>query len=262
MTGLERLRAWLHHRDLGQVQVVSAHLDDAGFSLATLLSSPALPPRRVVTVFTAAHAGSDDRHARAMGFASAMEEYAARRREDVGAMAHLGVPFVHAGAVPGAFTPAAAAEVAQLLVEGQAAAGQAPGQGLVLLPAGAGLLRGAPWRLLRRLLRKPPGCGAHGEHEWVRDGLRGPLALAGLTVGYYAELPYLWSDSPAGVAHRLEALTGRSLDRLAIEPDVHRKLEVARAYASQFEGEFGTSPAFQRRSLSIPEWLFLPAQDR
>ena len=75
---------------------------------------------------------------------------------------------------------------------------------LVLLPLGAGG-KGRYWlkRNLFRLLRRPLGAPVHGDHIWVRDILR--FALKGreeILTGYFAELPYLWFNSPFELSQR------------------------------------------------------------
>ena len=253
---LSSLRSWLQAQGVGWICVVSPHLDDAAFSIATILAAPALPVREVWTVFSATTSEGDLAYAQAMGFADPLQEFEARRAEDRDAMALLGVPYRHVGAVAAQFgTGNAAALAVSILEAARTKAGGA--RTLVLLPAGAGVELGAAARLWRRLLRQPTGCRAHAEHERVRDGLAGALGTDSL-VGYYAECPYLWSEGAGRLGARLQNHTGRALRAVGVPADVTLRLNVARAYRSQFVAEFGASAWYQQRSLSAPEWLFLP----
>ncbi len=251
------LRGWLQAHRIQWICAVSPHLDDAAFSIATFLAEPGLPPREVWTVFSATTAQGDLAYARAMGFADPLQEFEARRAEDRAAMALLKLPYVHVGAVASQFDAQAAVALATSIRDA-ARSRAAQGRALVLLPAGAGAELGATARLWRRLMRRPMGCRAHAEHESVRDALGSELG-ANIDVGYYAECPYLWSEGPEHLGARLKARIGPSLRSLAMQPNVDLRLEVARAYRSQFTSEFGDSPSYQRRSMEGQEWLFLPA---
>ncbi len=256
--GLNAIETWLRDRGVGWICAISPHLDDAAFSIATLLAHPALPAREVWTVFSATTADGDLAYAQATGFAGPLEEFEARRAEDVRAMRILGVPFRHLGAVASRFDAAAGeALAAEIRVRADAQGHKPDGTTLVLLPAGAGVEPSAFDRLWGRLTRSPVGCRAHGEHEWVRDALAG--ALGECLVGYYAEVPYLWSEGPARLETRLQSTARQPLRGFAVAPRVDFKLEVARAYRSQLVSEFGDRLSFQRRSLSGSEWVYLPA---
>ncbi len=263
---LKKIEAWMRRRGVGWICAVSPHLDDAAFSIATLLAHPALPAREVWTVFSSTTADGDMAYAKAMGFDDPLQEFEARRDEDRDAMRMLGVPFRHLGVAATRFD---ATSAAALVDEVRAGARQHGGRALVLLPAGAGIEPTEARRLWCRVIRRPVGCRPHAEHERVRDVLAAGLASGRAAdsgaeadrclVGFYAEVPYLWSQGPRRLEARLRALVGRRLDGFAVAPRVDFKLEVARAYRSQFVSEFGDQPFFQRRSLSGEEWIYLPA---
>jgi hypothetical protein len=255
---LEALRQALARQRIARVCVVSPHLDDAAFSVAEFLRAPGLPPREVYTVFTAARADSDARHAVAMRFADPLCEFEARRKEDRDAMALLGVTFEHGGAEVDRFTPEVAASTATRILA-RAALTQVPNDRLlVLLPAGAGATLGATQRLWRRILRRPFGCQPHAEHEWVRDGLWPHLLSVGVQVGLYAEMPYLWVDSVDALLARLRGPASQTLMAYRLPTDPVWKLEVARCYRSQYQSEFGTKVDYQQRTIAMPEALLLP----
>lgn len=258
MAGLDSIRQALANQRIGRICVVSPHLDDAAFSLAEFLRAPGLPPREVFTVFTAARADSDARYTQAMGFADPLAEFEARRDEDRTAMALLGVPFEHGHAEVDRFTPEVAKASARRIVA-KASANQLPNDRLlVLLPAGAGGVLSPVQKVLRRALRQPFGCQPHAEHEWVRDGLWPHLSSAGVQVGAYAEMPYLWADSVDALLARVQARASLTLHVHRLPPDPAWKLEVARCYKSQYQSEFGTKVGYQRRTLALDEALFLP----
>jgi hypothetical protein len=116
------------------------------------------------------------------------------------------------------------------------------------------------------MARRPVGCRSHAEHERVRDAVSAGLAShprpgdgVATRVGYYAEVPYLWSEGAQRLEARLRGIVGGRLEAFAVAPRVDFKVEVARAYRSQVVSEFGDRPSFQRRSLSGPEWVYLRA---
>lgn len=240
-------------RSIRHVSVISPHLDDAAFSLAAFLELPTLPPREVFTVFTEARADSDPRHSYAMGFSSPLSEFEARRREDEQAMNMLGVPFSHAGAYTDRLTPDVVGALVQRILDGKEVANL-----LVLLPAGAGGHLTRLSRFFRRIRRIPLGSPPHGEHETVRDELGQRLGGTKVTIGYYAEIPYLWADSLQRIVGTLSSTAQQRWFTVRVRPDVERKRAVAKAYESQFVHEFGKKSGYQRRSLAIPEAVFLP----
>jgi hypothetical protein len=255
---LDALGQALARQHIARVCVVSPHLDDAAFSVAEFLRAPGLPPREVYTVFTAARADSDARHALAMGFADPLSEFDARRKEDIDAMTLLGVEFEHGGAEVDRFTPAVAESTAARILA-RAARVQLPNDRLlVLLPAGAGATLGAARRLWRRALRQPCGCAPHAEHEWVRDGLRPRLLSAGAQVGLYAEMPYLWADSIDALRQRVRGPAAQTFSVFRLPTDPAWKLEVAGCYRSQYQSELGKKVGYQQRTLALPEAVFLP----
>jgi hypothetical protein len=255
---VEALANELARRRIARICVVSPHLDDAAFSVAELLRAPGLPPRDVYTVFTAARADSDARHAQAMGFPDPLREFEARRKEDTDAMTLLGVAFEHGGAEVDRFTPQVAESTAARLVAKAALAQIPTDRLLVLLPAGAGATLDAAQRLWRRVLRQPYGCQPHAEHEWVRDGLWPRLLSAGVQVGLYAEIPYLWADSVEALRARVRTSTQQTFSSFRLPTDAPWKLTVARCYRSQYESEFGIKLGYQLRTIGIPEAVLLP----
>jgi hypothetical protein len=259
--GLPAIEAWMRQRGVGWICALSPHLDDVAFSIPTILAHTALPPREVWTVFSASTADGDMGYANATGFANPLEEFEARRAEDREAMRLIGVPFRHVGAVASRFDAAMAASIVDDL---RAQAHQRAGRTLVLLPAGAGIEPSAVRRLWGRLTRTPVGCRPHGEHEMVRDAVAAAFApgRAGHddpTVGYYAEVPYLWSEGPRRLETRLRSIAGQPLEPFAVAARVDFKFEIAHAYRSQVALELGEREYFRRLSLSGDERLYLPS---
>lgn len=257
------LNAWMRQHRIGWICAVSPHLDDAAFSIATFLALPSMPPREVWTVFSATTADGDAAYAKATGFAGPLEEFEARRLEDQEAMRLLGVPYRHVGAVASAFGDAQAQTLAKQIDD--AGVRYSPQRALVLLPAGAGVEPTAWQRVWGRVRRQPVGCRSHSEHERVRDSLaaallaaQAPAAQPSCVVGYYAELPYLWSQGPQRLHRQLQAQVSQPLLAFSVAANVDFKLDVARAYRSQLEPELGDRTFFQRRTLASPEWLFVP----
>ena len=257
--GLRAIEAWMRERSVGWICAVSPHLDDASFSIATLLAHHALPPREVWTVFSASTADGDMAYARATGFADPLEEFEARRAEDAESMRILGVPFRHMGLAASRFDAAAGQAVAaEIRARARALHGEQGAAALVLLPAGAGVDPSAFDRLWCRVTRRPVGCRPHGEHEWIRDALVGALSNDCL-IGWYAEVPYLWSEGHARLEARLRSSSRQPLHAFAVAADVNLKHKAALAYRSQVALVLGDQPSFQRRSLSGDEWIYLPA---
>jgi LmbE family N-acetylglucosaminyl deacetylase len=250
---------WMQTHGVRRVVVVSPHMDDAVFSLATWLTLQTEPVREVLTVFTRTTDDADDRQALAMGFKGPLDEYEARRAEDVSAMKAMGLVYHHADLQVDEFDDTQAAQLAQALRSRQAALGFEPAQVLVLLPAGAGGTLNLARRLWRRITRTPKGCGVHAEHVWVRDRLWPRLLAHGHLVGFYAEVPYLWAND-AEVLHR--EVMQRHQVKLAVHrvaPNLPTKLAAIRHYRSQVADEFGATEDFQRKVASIDEMLLLPA---
>lgn len=246
----------LARRQPTRICVISPHLDDAALSAWTLLSSAWASRCRVVTVFTSARPDSNPTYAQQTGFRDAMHEVEVRRDEDARAMTRLGVRFEHAGREPDRWDAEAASRLAQELLGG---ADPAIDQDtLVLLPAGAGQPTGSGQRLWRRLTRTPTGPDAHDEHLSVRDLLGAALRAAGVRrFGYYAEIPYLWSDTPERLADEVDRVAGAKMQVLAALPDADRKLALVGEYASQMDLICGRSPAYRRRLLGHEELYFL-----
>lgn len=253
---------WLAAHPSVPVQVVSPHLDDAVLSCHALLSGRMAPRCRVTTVFTEADPQGDSAWARATGFRDAQHEHEVRRQEDRTAMRALGLVTHHAGLHPGTWSDAAARALATGIAraaEGSGADGLPLAAPLVLLPAAAGRPLAAWQRALRRLTRTPTGSDGHPEHRIVRDRLVPALAVcAGVRVGFYAELPYLWTDSVRRLQGELEALAGTRLAVSRLRPDAAAKRDAVAAYASQLVPIVGARPPYQRRVLSLPECYWLP----
>jgi LmbE family N-acetylglucosaminyl deacetylase len=255
---MDGLAQALARQRIARVCVVSPHLDDAVFSVAEFLRAAGLPPREVYTVFTAARADSDAQHTLAMGFSDPLREFEARRQEDIDAMTLLGLDFEHAGAEVDRFTPQVAeSTVARILA--RAALAQVPNERLlVLLPAGAGATLGAAQRLWRRIRLQPFGCPPHAEHEWVRDGLLSRFVSAGVQVGLYAEIPYLWAEPIEALLGRVRCLIPQPFSAFRLPTDPTWKLRAVRCYRSQYRSEFGRKVGYQQRTLAMPEAILLP----
>lgn len=248
MRDIPALSEWLDHRaDL--VLVVSPHLDDAGLSVAAILKGLATPAH-VLTVFTDADGDTNPAWAHQTGFQDAYEEYAARRAEDVAAMEAIGVSYSHAGL---AYGPKSDAK-AQAMIEAMQAAMQP--RTLVLLPLGAGGVSGKFDRLLRKITRRPFGSPVHSDHLWVRDEVRGSLAEA--QIGYYAEIPYHWSNSKAELTAKAAPLFAGNFGCYRQRVDAGFKHAIARHYASQLPHELGENPDYQRKAMAADEVVFLP----
>ena len=250
----EQLRRWMKSRNIRHVSVVSPHLDDAAFSLSEFLTVSDLPAREVITVITEPRFGSDAGYAHATGFEDPVAEFEQRREEDRNVMTLLGVPFAHAGFSGDGLTSEVAEAVVRLCLDGKVA-----DETLVLLPAGAGQILGRSQQLVRRLRGRPVGSPSHVEHVWTRDHLRPGLDQRGAQIGYYAEVPYQWSDSELRIKALLTEAAGQPLVALRLSTNCNQKAEIAKVYRSQFELEFGTKGSFQRKTAGIDELLFLPA---
>lgn len=232
---------------MDRVLVVSPHLDDAGLSLADQLRHL---PTDVLTVFSHADENTDVTWAHTCGFPDAFTEYEARRAEDKAAMAAIGIPYAYAGLAYGDLTAISAARMLDAL---QARIADVPS--LTLLPLGAGGVSGGFDRLLRRVLRRPFGSPQHPDHIWVRDHIR--TTLAG-PVGYYAEIPYHWSNSQTALARMAADLIPGQVGRVTHGVDVDFKHATSCLYASQVTVELGPDPAYQRKVCAADEIVFLP----
>lgn len=246
------LKDYLRQHAIHRIIVISPHLDDAAFSLAAFLQLPDLPQREVITVFTEARADSDSQHTRAMGFENPLIEFKMRRQEDKAAMDMMGVPFVHLGVEADRFTEVVVDEVID-----RALGGKNAGNALVLLPAGAGGVLSKFERVWRQLMRRPMGCPSHGDHERVRDEIGRACVARQAKLGFYAEVPYQWASSPKSMVKTIKQICQSNFLSIHIRPDVDNKLAVAKAYTSQFRSEFGGKLSYQKRTMAIPELLFL-----
>jgi hypothetical protein len=252
---------FMAQQGIGRVVIFSPHLDDAAFSTCGLLLSGIAPACHVVTIFTESSPDVDQSWALAGGFADAMHEHVARRREDRDAMRRLGVRFTHLGFKPGAFTVAAAHDVLDRMLSAadRSARGSRDREVLCLLPAGAGFagrLRHFLWRC-NRLLGRPGGAPAHPEHMLVRDRLLRALDERCFRVGFYSEFPYLWLDSARILKWRLERSCGGRVDRFEVNVDPWRKLGVVEMYASQAPLVLGMTAEERLRTLGRAEEYFI-----
>lgn len=243
---------WLSSGGITEILVISPHMDDAAFSLAdTLKALSGLS--HVHTVFTEADAESEQHWAKATGFQDAFDEFAQRKPEDEAAMQAIGVPFSHGGIPYCQRTEEAAARMTENVLQ------HVRGSVLVLLPLGAGKILSAPEKLLRRVLRRPFGSPVHGDHVWVRDHLRQSLAgRDGVRLGYYAEVPYKWSNSMSGLGARAAEMIDGPIRRVTRRPDADFKLSVAEKYRSQLVPIMGDNRVYQRKVCTADEVLFLP----
>jgi LmbE family N-acetylglucosaminyl deacetylase len=241
---------YLQKHNIENITIISPHLDDAAFSLATFISTNNTHKLKVVTVFTKSdHA--DSHWSKAMGFSNPTEEFSARRIEDIEAMNTLGVSYTHAGFEVDSFYTHNAEEFMHSI-------NKSLEQSLVLLPVGAGRRISSLERFCRRAFRVPTGCEAHSEHLLVRDVLCEVFSDRMLTIGFYAELPYQWANSVKSLQKLLINKFKKNYRVFSIKPEVEQKLSIAKCYSSQFEAEFGLKEYYQKRTLSRPELIFLP----
>ena len=246
VTDIPSVGSWLEGR-AERVLVVSPHLDDAALSLADQLRGL---PAHVVTVITTADATTDPGWAQTCGFSDAFAEFAGRRAEDEAAMRAIGVPFTHAGIVSGSLTEHAAEQMINAVLT---EIGEVPT--LTLLPLGAGGVSGSLDRLRRRIMRTPFGSPVHPEHLWVRDHLASRLPGP---IGYYAELPYHWSNKRAELTRLATSLIKGQIGRVTQKVNADFKHETVCLYTSQVPVELGRDPAYQRKVCAADEIVFLP----
>lgn len=249
---------WLKKQGIERICVVSPHLDDAVYSVCGLLQSDAGSQCLVTTVFTEADPTSDSSWALVTGFRDSTQEYQARRKEDQAAMDHLGVNWKHVGAAPSNWSTPRAMALAQELTK------KDTGPVLVLLPAGAGGPPpgriGAFWR---RCMRQPFGSPPHAEHCAVRNSLLASLLQIETNkvvfVGFYAEIPYMWSDTVTGLCDKLKLLYPHALSPYWLRPKITDKLAVASQYVSQLVPILGESVEYRKRTLGHDELYLLPS---
>lgn len=245
-----RIAAAAPFDSVGRRLVVSPHLDDAVLSCEAVIGGDR--QAEVVTVFTDAPPGdSASAWDARCGFATAREAMAARRREDIAALAgtphlrhELGLREV-AYAAPGSRAADAAVLTGWLdrWLANDAAAS------IVLLPAATGahgpragavaaaswLVQGA-WRRVRRLSgnnRPVGGAGVNPDHLWVRDVLARHLARQRTPFMLYEEVPYLWGKRGGATVRRLAADLGMAIERFDLPIDSAAKARRVACYRSQ-----------------------------
>ncbi len=252
---LKAIPAWLDRLGVRRLLVLSPHLDDAVFSVATLLQAAAADAM-VVTLFTDAEPGPGGAWTRDAGFADTTQEFAARRLEDTSAMEQLGCSHLHAGLKGGQLDEEQAnASIQRWNKE----IGLPDEHTLVLLPAAAGGDRPySSWQIMwNRLTRQPFGAPAHGDHRQVRDVFWNALTGHPCRLGFYAELPYIWKQGDTALALELTSTFRKPLQRVTIPPDRQRKLQAVSCYASQMPLVFGRDTGYRARALGRHETLFL-----
>jgi hypothetical protein len=234
--------------------VLSPHLDDGVFSAFAALSAPGRSSSTLATVFTEPAPEQGAQWSQACGFADATSEFTHRRQEDLVACQALGVRCMHLGASAG--DPGT---LRRSLMRAFGEFDETHGD-ILLLPAGAGTATqpGAARRVLCRMLRRPAGCAAHGEHESVRDMGMSIIRELGLKRwGFYLENPYVWNDSIPGCRQMLESRCGTGLRVVQLVPDAAAKLRAADYYLSQAAPILGRRASFRRKTLAHPEVYLL-----
>lgn len=255
LTSATEVRSWLEQLGIERVIVISPHLDDAVFSVAGILSA-CRERAEVITVFTEGSAGQNDTWARMTGFADSAAEHLARRQEDAQAMNRLGCGFHHLGFRPGEANERSVAEAVDAMTRNRP---DGLSRTLVLLPAGAGgPTPSTPLsRLAWRLLRRPWGCMPHGEHELTRDLFWHALAGGRGRRGFYAELPYAWSQTTSALQSRLQGSMGCKTNLVEHRHDTSEKVHLVELYQSQLVPIFGPNPVYRRRVLDRAECLLM-----
>jgi hypothetical protein len=129
----------------------------------------------------------------------------------------------------------------------------------VLLPVGAG---GPPpasllTRLAHRVMRRPWGSMPHSEHELTRDLFWQALAGSQARIGFYAEIPYAWSNNNEALQQRVLLKLGCQTERVEYRHNRTEKQALVALYASQVLPIFGTDPAYMGRVLARKECLFI-----
>lgn len=248
-----RLNEYLNEHCICEITIISPHLDDAAFSLSTFITQKGLPPIDVVTIYTENDVECETDWSSRSGFTNSVDEFSHRKLEDIEAMKLLGVPYNHAGYSVKSFDLSEAHQLAQTLFEDKSEE-----QILVLLPIGAGGTVSRFENLIRWLIRKPTGCPPHADHELVRDLMILSLNRSTVRVGYYAEIPYQWANSPQLLLNSIINKTEKEHITFSYKPNLTHKLEIIRSYKSQYRAEFGDKLSYQERVASISEKLYLP----
>lgn len=234
----------------GRLLVVSPHLDDAVLSCEAVIGGDR--QAEIVTVFTAAPPGdSASAWDTRCGFATSGEAMAARRQEDIAALARtphrrheLGLREV-AYAAPG--SRAADAAVLTGWLDRWLANDAVPS--IVLLPAATGAhgpragaaaaaawLGQGVWRRVKRLSgnsRPVGGAGVNPDHLWVRDVLARHLARQRTPFLLYEEVPYLWGKRGGATVRRLAADLGMAIERFDLPINTAAKARRVACYRSQ-----------------------------
>ena len=251
MTAGHAVADWMVRHRRSRLVVLSPHLDDAVYSACSILSTTV--HREVVTVVTEGRAGVSTAWSSLTGFPDSATEHRARRAEDEAVLRELGVAPRHLGACTddrkGIF------ESIRIYM-----AGLEPEIDRIawLLPAGAGRQHSRAARLFARVSRRPLEDGPHPEHVQVRDAATRTLARQPAALwGYYAELPYAWQQSLAGIERRLPWPDQARPGFFSADPDPAAKRVAAAGYLSQATVALGADTDAQTRFCSRQEVFLL-----
>ena len=255
LSDAKAVRAWARQTGIENVVVISPHLDDAVFSIAGFISA-VRNRTEVITLFTEGQPNHSSDWTRMTGFSDSEAEHAARRQEDALAMSRLKCRSQHLGLREGEAIESVTPRVAET-IERIRQAGLA--HTLVLLPAGAGGPPPRSWlrRLAFRIMRRPIGTMPHGEHLSTRNLFWQALAGTEARIGFYAELPYAWSQRDLHLQHNLRLTLGCETELVALRPDVEEKRQLAELYRSQVVPVLGRRLAYRRRVLARNECIFV-----
>jgi GlcNAc-PI de-N-acetylase len=217
----------------GPLLLVSPHPDDAALSCAALIARD--EPIDILTVFTRTpdppQQGPWDRDT---GFASSADSMPMRLREERTAFASTPHRLALLGAleiqyVPDARPPRDAEMLAAALVSWL----ERHPDGVVAVPAGAGLIPGRIRSRMHRLLGRH-GPVRHPDHTFVRDVALDALAShEGAQAVLYEELPYLWGMPADGEVRRVARERGTVSERVVVAVDRVSKAGRIATYETQ-----------------------------
>jgi LmbE family N-acetylglucosaminyl deacetylase len=212
---------------------IAPHLDDAALSLGGMLAAPpaSAAPALVITLCTAAPTAAYNAVAREFHGQWDLESddiVGQRKREDVAAMATLGVDFVWLEVLDAIYRCPAAYHSRETLF----AAPQADDPLILFV---AGLFATLRRQLPQAQIAVPLGVGEHVDHLICFAAAR---QLLGDAVWYYEDIPY--ALRPGALERRLSALDGRWTSRpMAIDDGLAAKIAAIGAYRSQIGELFG-----------------------